>query len=120
MSLKKADKILIVMLMILSAVLLIPLFRNAPQSELAKVYVKDQEVLSIDLSQDALYSVEGTNGEVKIEVSDHQIRVTQENSPHHLCSKQGFVSDPNTPIVCLPNETVVRIEGGTGQDTMIQ
>ena len=120
MSSTKADKMVIVALMILALGLLIPLFNNAPQSNLAKVYVKDSEVLSIDLSQDSSYTVEGTNGEVKIEVKDHQIRVTQENSPHHLCSKQGFVSDPNTPIVCLPNETVVRIEGGAQQDTMIQ
>ena len=49
-----------------------------------------------------------------------KVRVTQEKSLHHYCSKQGFVSDANVPIVCLPNETVVKIEKEASQDTVIQ
>lgn len=120
MSLTKADKILIVIVMILAIGLLFPLLGQAPSSEVAKVYVQEKEVLSIDLNTDETYQVQGTNGEVVIEVKDHQIRVTQENSPHHYCSLQGFVSNPNTPIVCLPNETVIRIEGDSSEDTVIQ
>ena len=120
MTLKKADKILILFLMALSLFLIFPLLKNAPEADVASVYVKNEKVLSIDLSRDDTYEVEGTNGAVVIEVQDHKIRVTQENSPHHLCSRQGFVSSPNTPIVCLPNETVVQIEGDTQEDTVIQ
>nr|WP_242745716.1 NusG domain II-containing protein [Allobaculum sp. Allo2] len=47
--------------------------------------------------------------------------VTQENSPHHYCSRQGYVDSPAVPIVCLPNETIVTIEGSEAQeDTVIQ
>lgn len=55
-----------------------------------------------------------------IEVKQKKVRVTQEKSPHHYCSKQGYVSDANVPIVCLPNETVVKIEKEASQDTVIQ
>lgn len=118
---RKADKILIVCLMILSLVLIVPLLNYAPQSNQAVVSVEDKEVLRIDLNKDDTYSVKGKQGKVKIQVKDGKIRVSQENSAHHLCSKQGYVSDANTPIVCLPNATVVKIEKQTSQeDTVIQ
>lgn len=116
----KADKILIVILMTAALLLFIPIWKNAPASDLASVYVKEKKVLQIDLSLDDEYVVKGTLGEVHIEVKDHKIRVTQENSPHHYCSKQGFVSNSAQPIVCLPNETVVKIEGESTEDTIIQ
>lgn len=114
----KADKVLIVVMMIAS-ILFIPILNNAPASNTAVVTVKNEEVLRIDLSQDEEYEVDGTNGKVYIEVKDNQIRVTQENSPQHICSKQGFVSDPNVPIVCLPNNTVVTIEEDNPQEDLL-
>ena len=110
----KADKVLIVVMMIASILLFIPILNNT-----AVVTVKNEEVLRIDLSQDEEYEVDGTNGKVHIEVKDNQIRVTQENSPQHICSKQGFVSDPNVPIVCLPNDTVVTIEADNPQEDLL-
>lgn len=120
MKLTKADRILIVILMLVSFLSLFFLMQQTTQANKADVYVKEEKVLSIDLNKDGHYSVDGTNGKVEIEVKDHAIRVTQENSPHHLCSRQGFVSDSNVPIVCLPNETVIQIEGDTKEDTVIQ
>ena len=109
---KKADKILIVCIMIVAVVLCVPLFFS--------VYVKEKQVLRIDLSKDKTYVVNGKLGKVHIEVKQKKVRVTQEKSPHHYCSKQGYVSDANVPIVCLPNETVVKIEKEASQDTVIQ
>lgn len=117
----KADKILIIVLMICSVLLFISILEKAPQSNTAVVSVSNKEVLRIDLNVDKNYEVEGTNGKVYIEVKDGQVRVTQENSLHHVCSKQGFVSDPNVPIVCLPNETVITIEtDNDSEDILIQ
>ena len=108
---KKADKILIVCIMIVAVVLCVPLFFSENENAYASVYVKEKQVLRIDLSKDKTYVVNGKLGKV---------RVTQEKSPHHYCSKQGYVSDANVPIVCLPNETVVKIEKEASQDTVIQ
>lgn len=115
----KADKILIVLLMVTSLLLFIPILNNAPASNTAVVTVSNEKVLRIDLSQDKEYEVNGTNGKVHIEVKDNQVRVTQENSPQHICSKQGFVSDPNVPIVCLPNDTVVTIEADNPKEDLL-
>ncbi len=117
----KADKILIITLMFLSLVLIFPLFFYAPSSSQAIVSVENKEVLRIDLKKDDTYTVQGKLGKVKIEVKDGKVRVKQENSKHHLCSKQGYVSNSSTPIVCLPNETVVKIENQENEeDTVIQ
>ena len=63
-------------------------------------------------------------GEVQIEIKDDAVRVEKENSPYHLCSIQGWVSDTGRPIICLPNELVVQIEAkeatDNGVDTVIQ
>lgn len=118
---RKADKILIVSIMIACLVLIIPIMQNGPVSKEAVVQVNNKEVLRFSLLENANYAVDGTLGKVSIEVKDGAVRVKQENSPHHYCSKQGFVDSVNTPIVCLPNETVVRIEGQEdGEDVQIQ
>jgi hypothetical protein len=117
---KKADLFLICFLMICSAASLIPLLSSTEKAEVAIVKVRSQEIMRIDLSKDGTYSVEGTLGTVSIEVKDGAIAVTQENSPNHYCSKQGYVDNVNTPIVCLPNETVITIEGkSSDEDTVI-
>ena len=110
---RKADKILIVCIMVLSIFLCIPLFFTKHVNSYASVYVKEKQVLRIDLSKDKSYVVNGKLGKVHIEVK-------QKKGLHHYCSKQGFVSDANVPIVCLPNETVVKIEKEASQDTVIQ
>ena len=117
---KKADKILILCIMVVSLLLCIPLFLSQNHVSYASVYVKEKEVLKIDLSKDKTYVVNGKLGKVHIEVKNRKVRVSQEKSPHHYCSKQGYVSNSNTPIVCLPNETVVKIENQKSQDTVIQ
>lgn len=116
---KKADRILIIALMIFSALCLIPLLNGSIQPEVAVVKVQNEEVMRVDLSEDNVYTVQGTNGPITIEVKDGAIRVTQETSLHHYCSIQGFVNSSNTPIVCLPNETVITIEGKDGQEDTV-
>lgn len=119
---KKADMILIACIMVCCVLLLFPLMGKTKTASAAVVRVRSEEKMRIDLSHDGSYEVEGKNGTVHIEVKDGKVAVTQENSPHHYCSKQGFVDSPNTPIVCLPNETVVTIEGSeqeTEEDTVI-
>ena len=115
----RSDKILIILIMILSLGMIIPLLHQAPASMQAVVQVKDKEVLRIDLTKDAEYEVEGSLGPVHIEVKDQAVRVSQENSRHHYCSMQGFVSDANQPIVCLPNETVITIESDQKNEDVV-
>ena len=65
---RKADKILIVCIMVLSIFLCVPLFFTKHVNSYASVYVKEKQVLRIDLSKDKSYVVNGKLGKVHIEV----------------------------------------------------
>lgn len=124
----KADKLFIVMIVLIAIASYIPLFiqdvQNKDKQKEVVVQYKNEEVLRKDLNINATYTVQGTLGDVDIEVKDEAVRVEKETSPYHLCSIQGWVKDTGRPIICLPNEMVVQIEAEEdtedGVDTVIQ
>lgn len=121
---KRADKVCILIIMAACVLFYVPLWfaYGETQGEEVVVQVRNEEVLRVSLWENGSYSVQGKLGEVVVEVHDGAVRVEKENSPYHYCSIQGYVKDPSTPIICLPNEVVVSIEGsekGT-VDTQIQ
>lgn len=124
----RADKIFIVCVVLLSCFLYVPLlwttFQNKDKQKEVVVQHKNDEVLRVDIKENASYVIAGTLGEVLVEIQDEAVRVEKENSPYHLCSIQGWVEDTGRPIICLPNEIVVKIETDEEQqnsvDTVIQ
>ena len=42
--------------------------------------------------------------QVDIYIHDFGFEVSLEDSPEHVCSKQGFMTQENFPVVCMPNE----------------
>lgn len=106
----KNDCILIIVLIIVS-ICIFGLFKlKEKDGSIAKVYYENELLLTIDLTIDDIYKVKGYNGFVKIEVNNKKIRVLEEESPLHLCSKQGYISKSYETIVCLPNKIVIKIE----------
>lgn len=77
----------------------------------ALVYHDGVLIKTIDLSINDRYVVNGDNGDVVIVVNDGKIKVDSENSPLHLCSRQGYISNTYESIVCLPNKIVINISG---------
>lgn len=100
---------------------LIVITKNTDQKT-AKVYFENDLVLTIPLSQESksTHKVNGFNGEVVIEVDNDKIRVIQEKSPLHLCSKQGWIKETYETIVCLPNKVVIEIEAADDVDAVIK
>ncbi|MDD3392615.1 MAG: NusG domain II-containing protein [Bacilli bacterium] len=86
--------------------------------KIAVVYYDNEQVLTIDLSiiEERKYTVTGFNGEVTFKTLDGKIKVESENSPYHLCSKQGYISESYETIICLPNKIVVKIESSSDID----
>ena len=105
----KKDIILIIIILIFSTLIFIYYKLNNNEVENAIVYHKKDIILNIDLNINNTYQVEGDNGIVKIEVNNKRIKVIEENSPYHLCSKQGYISRPNESIICLPNRIIIEI-----------
>ena len=91
-------------------------------SKFARVYYQNEMVLEINLSDHRYreYNVEGYNGNVLIISENGKVKVEQENSPLHLCSKQGWIDSSFETIVCLPNKIVIKIETKEDMDTIVK
>lgn len=127
LNLNRYDKALMIFIAVsalaLYATLVLFVQSAASSTSVAVVSYKSDEILRIDLSKNANYTVKGTLGDVTIEVLDQKIRVEKETSPYHLCSIQGWVQYTNVPIVCLPNDIVILIENAGNpnqEDAVIQ
>ncbi len=108
----KSDFKLIIITIIFSLLflLIIKSFNNDSNKQ-ALVYYDNDLIKNINLSinETKEYIVNGYNGDIVIETKKGMIRVKEENSPLHICSKQGWVSSTYEIIVCLPNKVVIKI-----------
>lgn len=121
----KSDiKLIIIIILIAIIVLFMIAILNDNSNKKALVYYDNNLVLTIDLSEleKKEYLVDGYNGIVKIIASDGKIKVDEEDSPLHLCSKQGFIEHSYETIVCLPNKIVIKIVSSkdTDLDTILR
>lgn len=116
----KNDYILIVILVVIIFSSILITNKDSKASNEAIVYYNNEIALRIDLNtklQD--YVVKGYNGDVKIKAGEGKIKVMQENSPLHLCSKQGYISKSHETIVCLPNKIVIKLESNDNLDVTV-
>lgn len=123
MLMNKSDKKLIfILLIIIGLIFLILYFSKTDNPKKALVYYKDELVLTIDLSQPGKkkYTVLGELGNVVIEQDDNKVRVVEENSPNHICSKQGFIKESYEVLICLPNKVVIKIDDNNDIDTIVK
>ncbi len=116
------DLLLIVPLLVAAIIaLVVILTRKTDKPLVARVYVSDAIVETIDLSDktERDYTINGKNGELVIHVHDGKIKVSKSNCPHQDCVNQGEVSDINHPIICAYNEVYIVINGNANYDVEI-
>lgn len=116
----KYDLLLIICLLFIAVISIIILNLTSKKAKYAYVYYDNKKVLEIDLSIDKKYKVKGYNGDVYIKVKDNKIKVDDEISPYHLCSKKGYISKSYESIVCLPNKIVIEINSDKSLDTVVK
>ena len=111
----------LIFLVIMIFFILIFLFFNKNEyASTAKVFYKNNIVLTINLDSDSIYEVDGELGKVIIEVNNKRIRVLSETSPNNICSKQGYISNSNQSLVCLPNNIVIKLTDETEIDAVVR
>ena len=116
------DIILIVSLLLVAVITLVVVLLNRTKTNLvAKVYVQDEIVETIDLSknEDADYYIDGLKGKVHIHTHDGGIAVVESNCPHQDCVHMGYVKETNRPIICAYNAVYVIIVGESINDVEI-
>ena len=116
------DLILIGSLLLIAIISLVVLFSTRVKDNLvAKVYVQDTIVETIDLSkkEEKDYTVHGINGDLTIHTRDGAVCVSKSNCPHQDCVNMGYVSVSNRPIICAYNAVYILIEGNATFDAEI-
>lgn len=114
-------KFIFILLFIGVFVLLMTRLKQTNESKMAYVYYDSNLVLTIDLSlEEKEYTIKGANGDVLISAGDGKIKVEEENSPYHLCSKQGYITSSYETIVCLPNKVVIEIKDNESLDSIVK
>ena len=122
MNIKKYKNDIILFTIIITICLIMILIVNSAskESRYANVYYDGKIIKKIDLNINNTYNVKGYNGNVKIVVYNKKIKVAEENSPKHLCSKQGYINKSYESIICLPNKIVIEISGNDSIDTVVK
>ncbi len=118
----KNDVILSVIIILFAlSIFLYFIFSEKTDLKIANVYYQNEKILSIRLDQNEnnTYTVKGYNGDVTIVTHNGKIKVESENSPLHLCSKQGFINKSYESIICLPNKIVIKIDDSSDIDAIV-
>lgn len=116
------DLILIISLVVVLAASILAVFLTRKRNNLlAKIYVKNELVQTIDLakSEDYEFEIQGDKGTLKVAIKDHSIGIIESNCPHQDCVLIGFVSETNRPIICAYNQVYIIIEGDSSYDASI-
>ena len=116
------DLILIGSILVVIIASFLAVFLSRKKTNLvAKIYVKNELVQTIDLSksEDQEFSIDGANGQLIISIRDHSIGVKEADCPHQDCVHTGYVSESNRPIICAYNQVYIVIEGDSDYDARI-
>ena len=115
----KSDIKLVIVLIVIIFSIFIFINITKEDGSVAEVYYEDELVLTIDLNIDGEYVVNGELGDVILEVKNKMVRVKEENSPKHICSKEVFIGDSSRTLICLPNKVIVKIVGDNDLDVVV-
>lgn len=76
------------------------------------VWVAGKETLRLPLSENRRVAIRGALGTSFVQIDAGRARVLDSPGPRKLCVRAGWLSRSGESAICLPNQVVVRIEGG--------
>lgn len=112
----KGDKILIIIIVIMSFVSLGFIKNSATwySDKYVSIQIDGKEYKKIEFDKSIIGKTIPINSEFGynlIEIGDERVRVIEADCPDELDVKQGYISLPGEIIVCLPNRLVIEIIG---------
>ncbi len=108
---KKADKILILVLLLAAVGFAFFFFLQAQKGGLVRVTVDGEVKAELPLSEDTLYKVETEYGFNVIEVQDGYVSIQDADCRDQICVEHKKIHLTGETIVCLPHKLVVEIVG---------
>ncbi|EDS76762.1 NusG domain II-containing protein [Clostridium massiliodielmoense] len=114
---KKIDKILIVIFLIISAIgagTLKYISSKKYAENFAEIYVKGKLYKTVFLNKknpkDVL-SIKTDLGENIVEIENGGVRILDANCHDKICVKDGFKDKVGDVLVCLPHKIIIKIKG---------
>ena len=106
------DIILGLAVIILAAVIWLATELLKKDGSFAVVTVNGSETARYSLSEDAEIRLESENGGFNILViKNGKADITEASCPDHVCVDQRAISKTGEAITCLPNKTVITVDG---------
>ncbi len=105
---KKADIILAVALVLLSAVF-ITATAFASEGKTVVIKVNNEIVVEMPIDNDAVKQIENDYGKNTVVIESGKVRVEDADCPDGYCEKHVAISDVGETIACLPHRLVVEI-----------
>ncbi|OLS03319.1 NusG domain II-containing protein [Tissierella creatinophila] len=112
----KGDKVLIVVVVILTLLSLGFIKRQAFSNEnkFVSIQVNGKEIKKVIFDKKIIgkkIPIQSKYGFNLIEIDDEKVRVIEADCPDKIDVKQGYISKIGETIICLPNRMVVEIKG---------
>lgn len=119
----KCDKILIAFILItsLSSLFFIKNKSISYKRKYVSIQVNGEEIKKIIFDKKIIgetIPIKTKFGYNLIEIGDERVRVIEADCPDKIDVKQGYISNANEIIVCLPNRLVIEIIGETEDEQL--
>lgn len=108
---KIADFILITLLILTGIISSYYLHSNKHKNKKVIIELFGKIYGIYDLNKDAIISLKGPYSDMKINIENGYVFVSESECPQKLCIKMGKKNRENDVIVCIPNHLIIRIEG---------
>lgn len=109
---RKADIILLIILLILGAGLSIWSFTAGGAGEKAVVTVDGKLYGTYSLAEDQVIEIKKNHHLNKITIKGGAVQMSYSDCHNQVCVKDGKITEAGRSIVCLPNRVMVEIQGG--------
>lgn len=109
---KRNDIILISLILVTAAIFWLFTSFTKAEGAFAVVTVNGIETARYPLNEDAEITIENENGGYNILViKEGKADITEASCPDNTCVNQRAINKTGETITCLPNKTVIKIEG---------
>ncbi len=107
----RADKVVIVLAVLLLPFLYIEFWGNRSQGEVVLIRSTNSEDTTLPLDQDKQLTIEGALGTSIIDIKDRQVRFIDSPCQGKQCVMAGWLNKDGQLAACLPNGVTVQIMG---------
>jgi len=106
-----ADRILIIILLILGFFSLIVLLSLQNSGETVNLFIDNELKYSFSLQQNHIQQIDTSYGFVEFKVDNGKVWIEKSSCSAKICIKMGKISKTSQSIVCVPNHVYLQIEG---------